>query len=151
MPDAHYSETRKTALRTWLKLLATSNQMRKTLQARLLNKHGMSLARFDVLANLYRAPSEGVRLSKLSDQLMVSNGNVTQVLAPLVKDGFVLREKAKDDARAATARLTRQGRDLFEVMATDHAGWVEEILAGLEPEDQAQLTELLGKINIGEE
>jgi len=151
MQDEHYSQSKRNALRAWLKLLSTSNQIRKTLQSRLTAKHGMSLARFDILANLYRAPAAGLRLSTLSDQLMVSNGNVTQVLAPLVNDGLVGKEKAEDDARASIVKLTPTGLKAFEAMAKDHASWVEELLGDLVSEEQLQLTELLGKINIGED
>jgi DNA-binding MarR family transcriptional regulator len=151
MQDEHYSQSKRNALRAWLKLLSISNQIRKTLQSRLMARHGMSLARFDILANLYRAPASGLRLSTLSDQLMVSNGNVTQVLAPLVKDGLVSKEKAEDDARASIVKLTPAGLKAFEAMAIDHASWVEELLGDLASKEQIQLTELLGKINIGED
>lgn len=151
MPHANFDEGQKTALRTWLKLLAVSNLMRKELQSRLMEAHGISLSRFDVLANLYRAPNEGVRLSDLSKQLMVSNGNVTQVVAPLVKDGFVVRRASEKDARVATARLSEKGRDSFEAMATDHARWVTELLAGISDEDQHLITEILGNFNVKEE
>jgi DNA-binding MarR family transcriptional regulator len=148
MPDANFTDSQKTALRTWLKLLSVSGQMRKQLQSRLQAAHGMSLSRFDILANLYRAPEGGVRLSALSDQLMVSNGNVTQVLSPLVKDGLVVREKAKEDARAATARLTEKGRTIFMAMAADHACWVEELMNDLSVTDQQTITTLLGNLDL---
>jgi len=151
MPHAHFSETEKTALRTWLKLLGTSNQIRKQLQARLQKTHGISLSRFDVLANLYRAPAGGMRLSHLSDQLMVSNGNVTQVMAPLVKDGFVLRQVSKQDARVATAQLTEKGSTRFEAMATDHARWVAELLKDISEADQQSITRILSHVTLEEE
>ena len=135
------------ALRTWLKLLGTSNLVRKTLQSRLSAGYGVSLSRFDVLANLYRAPEGGVRLSELSKQLMVSNGNVTQVMTPLVREGLVERTPCAQDARAATARLTEKGKALFEDMAADHAAWVGEIFANLSAEDHKAVANLLDKLD----
>lgn len=148
MPHAHLKESQKTALRTWLKLLSVSNRMRKELQTRLMDAHGISLSRFDVLANLYRAPVDGMRLSDLSKQLMVSNGNVTQVTAPLIKDGFVIRQTSKTDARVATVRLSQKGIASFETMAADHARWVEELLADVSAEEQHSVTNLLAQINL---
>jgi len=147
MPHATLNESRKTALRAWLKLLAASNQIRKELQSRLQDAHGISLSRFDVLANLYRAPASGVRLSDLSKQLMVSNGNVTQVIAPLIKDGFVIRCASEKDARVATASLSQKGIETFEAMAADHAIWVEELLGGLSHSEQQSITQLLTQID----
>ncbi|MCJ9429957.1 MarR family winged helix-turn-helix transcriptional regulator [Kordiimonas marina] len=136
----------QSALRAWLRLLNGSNQIRKTLQARLQAAHGMSLSRFDVLANLYRAPEGGVRLSDLSKQLMVSNGNVTQVMAPLMKEGLVERQASPEDGRVATAKLTAVGRTLFEAMAADHALWVEELFDTLDTDEQQMLVRLLEKL-----
>lgn len=146
MPHSNFSEAEKTALRTWLKLLGASNHIRKQLQSLLVETHGMSLARFDVLANLYRAPEGGMRLSDLSKQLMVSNGNVTQVLTPLVKDGLVTRRASKSDARVATAKLSKEGLSRFEAMAADHARWVNDLLADISTDEQQAITRILSPI-----
>jgi DNA-binding MarR family transcriptional regulator len=134
------------ALRSWLRLLGSSNAIRKLLTARMQAAHGVSLSRFDILANLYRAPKDGVRLSDLSKQLMVSNGNVTQVMAPLMKEGLVERRPCTDDARAAIARLTPAGRTMFETMASEHAAWVEDIFKPLNAGEQQTLLTLLDKL-----
>jgi len=146
VPDKAFTITEKTALRAWLKMLGTTGQMRKQLQARLMDAHGISLARFDVLANLYRAPKGGMRLSDLSKKLMVSNGNVTQVVAPLVRDGFIIRRASKTDARVATAELSEKGLTVFEAMAADHAKWVTELLSGASTAEQETITDILGQI-----
>ena len=143
---AGISKTQQQALRAWLRLLGSSNAIRKMLTARMQATHGVSLSRFDILANLYRAPEHGVRLSDLSKQLMVSNGNVTQVMAPLMKEGLVERRPCADDARAAIARLTPFGRTTFETMASEHAAWVEEIFAPLSASEQQTLFSLLDKL-----
>lgn len=147
MPDKAFTIAEKTALRAWLKMLGTTGQLRKQLQARLLDAHGISLARFDVLANLYRAPTGGMRLSDLSKNLMVSNGNVTQVVAPLVRDGFIIRRASKKDARVATAELSEKGLTAFKPMAADHAKWVAELLSGVSAVEQETVTDILGQIS----
>ncbi|NVJ71488.1 MAG: MarR family transcriptional regulator [Alphaproteobacteria bacterium] len=148
MPNkSSISPKNQDALRSWLKLLNTSNQIRKTLQSKLMASYGTSLSRFDVMANLYRAPEKGVRLSDLSKKLMVSNGNVTQVMAPLIREGLVVRTPCPDDARAAMACLTKEGISLFEKMAADHAQWVGEIFAPFSEGEHQQLMNLLGTID----
>lgn len=140
------SESQQRALRSWLKLLGSSNAIRKSLTAKMQAAHGVSLSRFDVLANLYRAGKTGVRLSDLSKQLMVSNGNVTQVMAPLLKEGLVDRKPCPSDARAAVARLTNKGVKTFEAMAAEHAAWVEELFLPLNASEQQTLHSLLEKL-----
>jgi len=145
MPDT-ITPQQQQSLRSWLKLLGGSNTIRKALQSNLQAAHGVSLSRFDILANLYRAPDAGIRMSHLSKQLMVSNGNVTQVMAPLIREGLVERTPCKNDARAAIAKLSDAGRQFFEAMASDHAGWVDTLFAGLSPDDHKTLIRIMDKL-----
>jgi len=114
------------ALRGWLSLLAAANALKKTVDARLRAEFGVSISRFDVLAALNRAGAQGLRAGALSQELMVTEGNTTQVAAPLVRDGLVVRRQDKQDKRAAIFTLTRKGATLFAKMAAAHRGWIEE-------------------------
>ena len=64
------------SLRLWLRLLACRSEIEKEIRARLRAHCGMTLARFDYLAQLHRHPG-GLRMSALSRYLMVTGGNVT--------------------------------------------------------------------------
>ena len=148
MTNPPFTARQQQSLRTWLKLLGTSNTVRKALQTKLQATHGVSLSRFDILAGLYKAGEDGIRLSDLSKQLMVSNGNVTQVITPLIKEGFVERQPCPDDARAAMARLSPQGKSEFEKMAADHAQWVDALCDSLSPADHQTLAQILDKLDL---
>lgn len=148
MTKPPFSSRQQQSLRSWLKLLGASNTVRKALQTKLQATHGVSLSRFDVLAGLHKAGQNGIRLSELSKRLMVSNGNVTQVITPLIKEGFVERQPCPDDARAAMARLSPQGEAEFEKMAADHAHWVDALCRKLTPEDHQTLAMILDKLDL---
>ena len=79
------------ALKVWLRLLACSTQIETEIRKRLRSRFGMTLPRFDYLAQLYRHP-EGLRMNVLSRYLMVTGGNVTGLTDELEKDGLVMRE-----------------------------------------------------------
>jgi len=64
------------ALKLWLRLLACTTQIEDEIRRRLRLRFGISLPRFDYLAQLYRAP-QGLKMKDLSRQLMVTGGNVT--------------------------------------------------------------------------
>ena len=74
-------------------------------------------------------------MSELSRVLLVSNGNVTGIIERLVTEGAVVRVPVAGDRRATLVRLTENGRSEFAVMAREHAGWIDELLACL-PEDE---------------
>src|ERR1700733_8872981 len=93
----------KQSLRLWLKLLGCTLIVAKRLRARLDEDFATTLARLGVRASLERHPS-GLRMSALSEFLMVSNGNVTGVVCQLIEDGFVTRTVDREDRRAATGR-----------------------------------------------
>jgi DNA-binding MarR family transcriptional regulator len=129
----------KQSLRLWLKLLGCTLIVEKRLRARLDEDFNTTLPRFDVLAALERHPS-GLRMSALSEFLMVSNGNVTGVVSRLIEDGFVTRTVDREDRRSANVRLTRKGRESFLKMAAANERWMDGMFADL---SRAQIEELM--------
>src|SRR5208282_4581879 len=132
----------KQSLRLWLKLLSCSMIVEKRLRARLDEDFYTTLPRFDVLAALERH-AEGLKMSALSESLMVSNGNVTGVVTRLIDDGLVTRTVDLRDRRSATVRLTRKGRDGFLKMAQAHEQWMDEMFADLSDNQAGDLMRLL--------
>ncbi|HMK85056.1 MAG TPA: MarR family transcriptional regulator [Steroidobacteraceae bacterium] len=132
----------KQSLRLWLKLLGCAVIVEKRLRTRLDADFGTTLPRFDVLAALERHP-DGLKMSALSQFLMVSNGNVTGVVGRLIEDGLVTRTVDQDDRRSATVRLTRKGRDSFLKMAAENERWMDEMFADLSDSQMEELMRLL--------
>ena len=82
----HYRMSTKTAenavqssdlIRLWLRLLSCAKRIEDEVQARLRARFGMSLARFDYLAQLERAGGGPLTMTELAQRLMVSGGNMT--------------------------------------------------------------------------
>jgi DNA-binding MarR family transcriptional regulator len=131
-------------LRLWLRMLATVNLIEGELRRRLRARFGVTLPRFDLLAQLAKAP-HGLTLSEVSRRMMVSNGNVTGLVERLVEDGLVARRASPDDRRSAIVGLTEAGRRSFEEMAAEHAEWVAELFGDLTPPAKRQLMDLFGR------
>ena len=140
-PDDHQS------IRLWLRLLSCSTDIETEIRKRLRLQFGMTLARFDYLAQLYRHP-EGLRMNMLSRNLMVTGGNVTGLTDELEKAGFVARTSQQDDRRSFVVALTPKGRRAFEKIARVHEGWVVELLGGLNEANKALLHDLLGQLRV---
>ncbi len=138
----------RNALRAWLDLLTASNAIKKSIDATLRTEFGVSISRFDVLSALDRAEGDGLRAGDLSQRLMVTEGNTTQVTAPLIRDGLVKRTPSREDGRVALFRLTRKGEKLFKKMADEHKHWVAGAFADLSHSELATLRQLLGKLNL---
>lgn len=137
----------KQSLRLWLRLLSCSMIVEKRIRVRLEEQFGTTLPRFDVLAALERAP-DGLTMSQLSAALLVSNGNVTGVVARLIEDRLVVRTTESEDRRVATVRLTRKGKEAFQRMARVHEEWIDWMFAGLDDAQIEQLMTLLAHMRL---
>ena len=134
----------KDELRLWLRLLTCSTLIESEIRTRLREEFKTTLPRFDLMAQLEKSTT-GMTVGEVSQRLMVSNGNVTAVVAGLHADGLVDKRPAAHDRRVQVLTLTAQGRRAFKAMAERHEDWIAELFAGLEPAETAQLFHLLGR------
>jgi DNA-binding MarR family transcriptional regulator len=143
-------ETRATdehhlALKLWLRLLACTTRLESEVRTRLRAEFDTTLPRFDLMAQLERAPA-GLTMSELSRRLMVTGGNVTGITDMLEAEGLVARVDHPTDRRAYTVKLTAAGRRLFARMAAAHERWIVGLLAGLDAGEQEQVYRLLARL-----
>ena len=118
-------------LRTWLRLMPCTNMIEGEVRARLRSRFDISIARFDVLAQLDRA-KDGLGMGELSRRLMVTNGNVTSLIDRLVDEEMVRRRPDPDDRRAQIIELTPGGKRAFTKMSTAHADWISALFEGVD-------------------
>ena len=135
------------SLKLWLRLLACSTQVENEVRQRLRSRFGISLARFDYLAQLHRHV-EGLSMSTLSRYLMVTGGNVTALTDELEREGLVQRDSDPEDRRSWRLRMTAAGRKAFERIAREHEQWVIELFAGLDSAQKQSLYEGLGRLRV---
>lgn len=144
------AETRVTddhhdSLRLWLRLLTCTQMVEREIRARLRERFAITLARFDLMAQLERHP-QGLRMGELSRRMMVTGGNVTGLTSELVAEGLVARTPTPEDRRAFTVSLTTRGKAAFDAMAAEHERWVIAMLAEVAPPDRVELYQLLGTL-----
>lgn len=134
-------------LRLWLRMLASTTQIESEIRRRLRERFGISLARFDYMAQLYRY-QDGLKMRVLSRYLMVTGGNVTGLTDELERDGMVARTAKAEDRRTWIVGLTPAGRSTFEAMAKEHEQWILEMFAGLDMKTVKQMHGQLGQLRV---
>ena len=132
-------------LRLWLRLLTCTQLLEKQVRGLLRERFETTLPRFDLMAQLERAP-DGLKMNELSRRMMVTRGNVTGITDQLAAEGLVDRVEVAGDRRAYRVCLTPKGRRLFNDMARRHEQWVVEAFAALSGKEVATLHKLLGKV-----
>jgi len=140
-PDDHH------ALRLWLRMLTCANLIEGEIRSRLRNDFDTTLPRFDLMAQLQRAP-KGMKMGELSRHMMVTNGNITGITDQLEKEGLVVRTKVESDRRSSLIKLTPQGKKSFARMARAHENWVKSMFAELPEASRNALFQALGELKL---
>src|SRR5665213_2904599 len=113
-------------------------------------RFGISGTKWGALRALHRAQNPGhlgLRMSELSERLLVRPPSVTGVIDRLERDGLVARDAAQEDLRAKRVRLTPRGRRLVEQVLQVHAAQIASVMRGLGDGEQAELYRLLDRLS----
>jgi DNA-binding MarR family transcriptional regulator len=129
------------ALLGWLRLMRVYHKVHRR-SAERLKGWGLSVAQFDVLAHVGAA--EGITQQELADLLLVSKGNVCQLLGKMEGRGLISR---RHEGRTNRLFLTDKGRRLFEDVVPVHEAAIAERFSVLPEADQARLHKLLRKFD----
>lgn len=100
--------------------------------------YNLSVAQFDVLAHV--GAREGITQQELADALLVTKGNVCQLLDRMSDAGLLVRSQ---DGRTNRLFLTTAGRKLRDELVPAHEALIAEQLSALSSEEQVQLLGLL--------
>jgi len=131
-------------LRLWLRTMAMYKLITNEVRRRLRLNFNMSLARFDLMAQL-DSTGKGIRMGEITSRLMVTTGNTTGLVDELVADGLIVRMPDPLSRRAFLVRITAKGRKLFRAAAKAHEDWMVEFYAGLSDDDKSTVFEILGR------
>src|SRR3954470_11230627 len=133
------------SLKLWLRMLACTVGIENAIRSRLRARFGITLPRFDLMAQLERYP-DGLRMGELSRRMMVTGGNITGITDQLEQEQLVQRVPDPSDRRAWAVKLTPAGRAAFAEMAAVHEGWMEELLKDIPAHDKGKLIDLLAQM-----
>ena len=132
-------------LRIWLRLLTCANMIERRVRQNLRTNFNMTLPRFDILAQIDRAP-EGQPMRELSQRLMVTNGNITPLVDRLEEEGLVIRKPSAKDRRVQHVKLTDAGKVALDLMIPENKRWVSNMMHNVDRDRASELYELLGDL-----
>src|SRR5438093_7063067 len=110
---------------------------------------GISGSQWGVLRNLHRAEQQelpGLRLTDLSERLLIRPPSVTGVVDRLERAGLVVRDGSPFDMRAKQVALTTKGRELVERILAVHGRQIDAVLGVLSLPEQTELHRLLSRL-----
>jgi DNA-binding MarR family transcriptional regulator len=112
-----------------------------------MRDHGLTFARYEVLAWLATDPEEPLTLSWISKTLRIPPATVTNLIDRHEAEGLLRRVPHPSDARTTLAVITPRGRKLVDGATQDLNTRVYERI-GLSEHKRAQLIDLLAELRV---
>ncbi len=130
-------------LRTWIQLVRTYTRMERRLEE-VLERHGLSIAQFDILATLHF--EQGITQQELAERLLVTKGNICGMIDRMAANGWVERKPDPDDRRANRLFLTRRGKTCVAETMPDEQALVKTLMSVLTPGEIQLLYQFLDRL-----
>jgi len=114
------------AVRAWARLERAHRAALGTVEARLAKAGLPDLAWYDVLLELERAGTGGLRSFQLQAALLFQQYNLSRLVDRMATAGHVARTPSAEDGRGLVLTITRSGRALRRRMWPVYAAAIEE-------------------------
>ena len=133
-------------MKAWRRYIIASRRLLEALDSDLA-PHDVSMADYEILAQLSDAPDRRMRMSELADVAMLSRSRLSHRMKVMEKAGWVKREDCPDDKRGYFAVMTDKGFKAIAKAAPDHVESVRNrLLDHLTVKDQEDITRIFDRI-----
>ena len=113
-----------------------------------LSDFGVTLADYELLAQLGQAAGCRMRMSELAEIAMVSRSRLSHRIKVLEEQGWVDRVRCSEDKRGLFAVLTTKGeKKVAQIAPTYRASVKKRLLSHLSPVEQTQIEKIFSKVN----
>ena len=92
--------------------------------------------------------NEPKNMSTIAREISVTVGTLTIAMNSLVKKGYVLRERGKEDRRVVYIRLTEKGEKAYNHHKDFHMQMTNAVIQNLEEDEMGVLTKTLDSLSI---
>jgi MarR family 2-MHQ and catechol resistance regulon transcriptional repressor len=109
------------------------------------SSEGLTTDEFNVLVIIDRA-DESITMKQIGYAISVRPTKLTNVIDSLTSRGFVIRDINSRDRRSFNARITKEGKQFLADFLPRHWRRMHRQMAGLSPDEQRQLVQILRKL-----
>jgi DNA-binding MarR family transcriptional regulator len=129
------------AVMTWLRLARVFQKVDRASAVRFAES-ALSVAQFDIIAQL--GHDEGISQQELADHLLVTKGNISQLIGKMERSGLIARHQ---HGRTNALSLTPVGRQLFANIVPAQERFIVAQFGELTAREQRTLLRLLRKLD----
>lgn len=127
-------------VQTWIQLARAFAAAMTTIEQALLDNGLPSLSWYDVLLELERVESSGLRQFELEKSLLLKQYSVSRLVEKIEKEGCLQRVASKEDGRGKRLLITQKGKELRQEMWLVYGPKIEQVIG--QKISQAQCLEL---------
>lgn len=132
----------------WIELAKTYNSLLHKIESALKEQGLPSLSWYDLLLELRKAESEGLRPYQLQEAMLLPQYNISRLIDRVAKAGYAEKKLYKADGRGQVIKITTQGQALLKKIWPIYKSILEATLASsLSQSEATNLTRMLKKIN----
>ena len=133
-------------MKAWRSYIIASRRLLEALDSD-LDGHDLSMADYEVLAQLSDAPERRMRMTELAEIAMLSKSRSSHRMKVMEKAGWVRREVCSEDKRGSFAVMTDKGWRAIVKAAPDHVDSVRNrFVNNLTAKDQEELTKIFDRV-----
>ncbi len=133
-------------MKAWRAYIFASRRLMDSLESD-LSEHDLSMADYEVLAQLSDSPERRMRMSELAQIAMISKSRLSHRMKVMEKAGWVKREECVEDRRGYWAVMTEKGWKAIVKAAPDHVESVRtRFLDHLSAKDQEELAKIFDRV-----
>jgi DNA-binding MarR family transcriptional regulator len=133
-------------MKAWRAYIIASRRLLEALDTDLVG-FDLSMADYEVLAQLSDAPGRRMRMSELAELAMVSKSRLSHRMKVMEKAGWVKRETCKEDKRGYWAVMTEKGWRAIVAAAPSHVASVRaRFVDQLSVKEQENIAAIFGHI-----
>jgi DNA-binding MarR family transcriptional regulator len=135
-----------TEMAAWRRYIVASRRLIEALDTD-LDQHDLSMADYEILAQLSDAPDRRMRMAELAEIAMLSRSRLSHRMKVMEEAGWVRREACPDDKRGFFAVMTNKGWKAIVAAAPDHVASVRSrFVDKLSKADQIVLAEIFERV-----
>jgi DNA-binding MarR family transcriptional regulator len=136
-PDEDPTRPETTWNDAWRGVLFAGAKVLRVAERDLVEREGFPMTWLDVLAQLYDAPGNGLRMQELEERSLFTRSGLTRLVDRIEAAGLVQREPVPGDRRGVRVVLTPEGRRRHDKAFVEHLRVIEREFGGrLTPAEQ---------------
>lgn len=140
-------EPTKETIQTWIQLHRTHRLLLETVEASLKNEGLPPLDWYDVLLELHREKSAGLRQYEIGKKILLNKYNLSRLIGRLEKNQLVVRHACAEDGRGNQIKITDEGEKILKQVWTIYSKSMQKSFGvKLKSNEFIELSRILNKV-----